>query len=77
MGVGHVMRGALARIAPPRLLKMASWTTASFGFVQAVRLATNVLLARLLSPELFGLMLIINTLRTGADLFRTSGLGRI
>jgi O-antigen/teichoic acid export membrane protein len=55
---------------------MASWTTASFGFVQAVRLGTNIVLARLLSPELFGLMLIINTLRTGADLFSDVGIGQ-
>jgi O-antigen/teichoic acid export membrane protein len=39
-------------------------------------LATNVALARLLAPELFGIMLIVNTLRTGIELLSDLGIGQ-
>ncbi len=62
-----------ARLISPLLLSRVSWTTGTFAAVQALRLATNVVLAWLLSPELFGIMLIINTLRTGIDLLSDVG----
>lgn len=55
---------------------MAGWTTGSYAIVQALRLITNVILARILSPQLFGIMLIINTLRTGMDLVSDIGVGQ-
>jgi O-antigen/teichoic acid export membrane protein len=41
-----------------------------------VRLATNIILARLLAPEIFGMMLIVNMLRTGTELLSDLGIGQ-
>lgn len=52
------------------------WTTGSYAVAQAFRLVNNVILARLLAPELFGIMLIVNTLRTGVELLSDIGIGQ-
>lgn len=53
-----------------------SWTTGAYGVSQGFRFLTNVVLARLLTPELLGIMLIVNTLRTGIDLVSDVGTGQ-
>uniref|UniRef100_Q07SM6 Polysaccharide biosynthesis protein n=1 Tax=Rhodopseudomonas palustris (strain BisA53) TaxID=316055 RepID=Q07SM6_RHOP5 len=53
-----------------------SWTLLSFGFGQGLRFLTNVVLTRLLAPELFGIMLIFNALRTGVELLTDLGIGQ-
>src|SRR5690606_18057748 len=57
--------GALQWFGRDRLGGQALWIAAPFGVNQVVRLVTSVVLARLLAPEMFGIMLLINTLRTG------------
>src|SRR6202044_1666161 len=59
-----------------KLVTGTVWTVGGFGLSQAIRLATNVALARLLAPELFGTMLIVNTLMTGIQLFSDVGIGQ-
>jgi O-antigen/teichoic acid export membrane protein len=59
-----------------RLGGQALWIAAPFGVNQVVRLVTSVVLARLLAPEMFGVMLLINTLRTGAELLSDIGIGQ-
>src|SRR5271155_410051 len=59
-----------------KLVTGTVWTLGSFGLGQVIRLATNVALARLLAPELFGTMLIVNTLMTGIQLFSDVGIGQ-
>lgn len=59
-----------------RLGVQASWVVGPFAVQQGVRLATNIILARLLAPEMFGLMLIVNTLRTGTELLSDIGIGQ-
>lgn len=66
----------MLRIFPKSLLINFGLTTAAYGAVQVIRLANNVILARLLLPQLFGLMLIVNTLRTGVELLSDVGLGQ-
>ena len=56
------------------LLKGSLWTLAAFGFSQAVRVVTAVILARLLAPELFGVMLIVSSLRAGIELLSDVGI---
>src|SRR3954454_6675790 len=51
-------------------------TIGTFGVTQAIRLVTNVVLARALAPELFGIMFIVNSLRTGVDLISDLGVGQ-
>src|ERR1700676_2145372 len=62
------------KLATDKLVNGAVWTVGAFGLGQAIRLATNVVLARLLAPELFGMMLIVNTLTTGIHLFSDVGI---
>jgi len=57
-----------------QLLKGSLWTIGAFGLGQAIRLGTNVVLARLLAPELFGIMLIVNSLRLGIELISDVGI---
>ena len=54
----------------------AAWVIAPFFVVQIVRLITNIVLARLLAPEMFGMMLVVNTLRTGTELLSDIGIGQ-
>lgn len=58
------------------LLKGATWTVGAFGITQLLRLITNVALTRLLAPELFGIMVIVNSIRTGVDLISDVGIGQ-
>ncbi len=53
---------------PLALLRGLSWTVGSFAGTIVIRFGTNVLLTRLLTPELFGALLIVNTVRQGIDL---------
>ena len=59
-----------------KLITGTVWTVGAFGLGQTIRLATSVALARLLAPELFGTMLIVNTLMTGIQLFSDVGIGQ-
>lgn len=55
------------------MVSKLSWSTASFGVEQGLRLLTNVVLAQLLAPQMFGIMLIVNSIKTGIQL--TSDVG--
>ena len=59
-----------------KLVSGTVWTLGGYGVGQVIRLGTNVALARLLAPELFGTMLIVNTLMTGIQLFSDVGIGQ-
>jgi O-antigen/teichoic acid export membrane protein len=50
------------------------WTSGSYGVAQALRLLNNVILARLLAPPIFGLMAIVNAIRTGIELLSDVGI---
>jgi O-antigen/teichoic acid export membrane protein len=58
------------------LLRGTIWTTIAYGLGQVLRLGTNVVLARLLSPEVFGIMLIVYSFRTGIELLSDVGLSQ-
>lgn len=65
-----LMLGGISRALVIRL----GWAGGSYGGVQFLRLLSNVALARLLSPQLFGLMLIVNSVRTGIELLSDVGI---
>jgi O-antigen/teichoic acid export membrane protein len=50
------------------------WTILGFGSSQVLRLAFNLVLARLLVPEFFGLMALVWTIATGVNLFFDLGV---
>jgi O-antigen/teichoic acid export membrane protein len=64
------------KISPLTIVKGVGWTIGAYGVGQFLRLVTNIALARLLAPELFGIMVIVNSLRTGIDLFSDVGIGQ-
>jgi O-antigen/teichoic acid export membrane protein len=49
---------------------------AAYGVGTVTRFATNVILTRLLAPELFGIMVIVNGLRYGIELVSDVGIGQ-
>ncbi|HAA27014.1 MAG TPA: polysaccharide biosynthesis protein, partial [Cyanobacteria bacterium UBA8553] len=51
------------------------WTIAGYGASQVLRLGSNLILTRLLLPEFFGLMALVNVFIIGLNLFSDVGLG--
>lgn len=51
------------------------WTTGGYGLAQVLRLANNLLMTRLLTPEAFGLMAIVDTLLIGLYMLSDTGVG--
>lgn len=54
--------------------KGAAWVIFGVGASQILRFINNLILARLLAPEFFGLMAIVNTILIGLNLFSDTGL---
>ncbi|MGB6295059.1 MAG: oligosaccharide flippase family protein [Rivularia sp. (in: cyanobacteria)] len=59
-----------------RAYQGAIWTIAGYGMSQVVRFGGNLILTRLLVPEFFGLMAVVNTLRIGIELFSDIGISQ-
>ena len=57
-----------------RVLHAGSWTIGSHGVSQVLRLASNLVMTRLMVPEMFGVMAIAMTLIVGLALFSDIGL---
>jgi len=55
-------------------IRGAIWTIAGYGTNQLLRFGGNLILTRLLVPEYFGLMAVVNTLRIGIELFSDIGI---
>src|SRR5665213_4512871 len=64
------------KFSPILLLKGAIWTAGVFSVGQMLRLVTNIILARLLAPELFGIMQIVYSFRTGIELITDVGISQ-
>src|ERR687885_833458 len=56
-------------------LRGTVWTIAGYGASQVLRLGSNIILTRLLLPEFFGLMNLVNVFIIGLHLFSDVGLG--
>ncbi|KAF3886336.1 MULTISPECIES: oligosaccharide flippase family protein [Nostocales] len=59
-----------------RAIVGAIWTIVGFGGIQVLRFGNNLILTRLLVPEFFGLMALVNTLRVGLELFSDIGIAQ-
>ncbi len=57
-----------------RVFSGALWTLATFASQNVLRLATNLVMARLLFPEAFGLMALVTVVIEGLGLFSDVGL---
>ena len=76
MRIGSWPRFKFMKTQSRPLLKSTIWTIGAYGVSSTVRLGTNVLLARLLAPELFGTMLIVYSLKFGIELISDVGIGQ-
>lgn len=57
-----------------RVIGGLSWTVVGFAAAQAIRLGTNLLLTRLLFPEAFGIMALVQIVLQGIEMFSDAGL---
>ena len=60
-----------------RIATGAIWTVATHGVSVAIRFIVNVILSRLVSPEVLGTLMVINTLKVGMELVTDVGIGQI
>lgn len=58
-----------------KALRGAAWTVGGYGASQALRLVSNLILTRLLFPEAFGLMALVNVVLQGLEMFSDVGIG--
>lgn len=58
-----------------RALTGSALTAGSFAITQALRLASNLILTRLLFPEAFGLMALVSVVLVGLAMFSDVGIG--
>lgn len=58
-----------------RALRGSAITAGAYAGSQALRLASNLILARLLFPEAFGLMALVSVVLVGLSMFSDMGLG--
>ena len=58
------------------IVRAGRWTIAPYAATQLMRLLTNIVLARLLAPELLGIMVIVNGVRTGVALLTDLGIAQ-
>ena len=56
-------------------IRGAVWTLIGYGLSQSLRLGANLILTRLLVPEMFGLMALVNVFILGLTLFSDIGIG--
>lgn len=57
------------------VIRASVWTLIGYGAGQALRFGSNLVLTRLLSPELFGLMALVIVFLVGLQLFSDIGIG--
>jgi O-antigen/teichoic acid export membrane protein len=57
-----------------RFLRAAGWTVLGHGLSQVIRLASSLILTRLLAPELYGIMTVGYVVMTGIAMFSDIGL---
>ena len=55
-------------------LSRVSWTVGAFGGTFALKLVSTLVLSRLLAPQVFGIVVIVNTVRVGVELLSDIGI---
>ena len=58
-----------------RVMRSSAWTALGYGASQALRLASNLILTRLLFPEAFGMMALVSVFLVGLTMFSDVGTG--
>ncbi len=60
--------------APNSIVRGSVWTIAGYGAGQVLRLAGNILVSRLVAPDCFGIMAIVNVVLQGLGMFSDVGI---
>jgi O-antigen/teichoic acid export membrane protein len=68
------MPDSVPRTLKQRVFKASAWTAAGYGLSQLIRFGSNLLMTRLLVPEMFGVMAIAMMVMYGLALFSDIGL---
>ena len=63
-----------SRALGARALRSSFWAVGSYGAQQALRLASNLILTRLLFPEAFGMMALVFMVIQGLNMFSDAGV---
>lgn len=58
----------------PTVMRGAAWTIAGFGVLQALRLGSSLILTRLVSPHVFGVINLVNLFNQGLHMFSDLGI---
>lgn len=66
----------VGRFTAVAAVNQAMLTSGVFAALQVMRLVVNVLLAHLLAPAIFGVMALVNSLRSGVELLTDVGVGQ-
>ena len=74
-GGGAEGGGAPHKGLASRALGSGAWSMANFVLGQLMRLASNLVLTRILSPDDFGLMALVSSFLIGLSMFSDMGLG--
>lgn len=69
------MTGKPASSAKHTAMRGSFWTLGGYGVSQVIRLVSSLILARLLFPEAFGLMALVNVFMQGLEMLSDLGLG--
>ena len=57
-----------------RVLNAGKWSLVGYGLGQTIRFGTNLLMTRILAPEMFGVMGVVSVIMIGLTLFSDLGL---
>lgn len=60
-----------------KIIRAGSWTILAYGFTQGTRLLSSLILTRLLVPEVFGVMAIVNIVSIALALLSDIGLAQV
>lgn len=63
-------------ISEKRIFNGALWTVGTYALTVALRFGSNVVLTRLVTPDVFGVVMIVTTLKIGMELLTDVGIGQ-
>ena len=64
-----------AQSSSQRVVRGSAWALFGYGVRQVLRLGSNIVLTRLLVPEYFGVMTLVNVFIQGLEMFSDIGIG--
>lgn len=67
---------SVAALGRSVILGGAAWTIGTYATLVAVRFGANIVLSRLVAPDIFGMVVIVSAVRAGADLMSDVGIGQ-